>query len=135
MKNTSLNEKIFLYFCTNGVYSKVMYKPFQKNMMLFCILCLFGCLGPEPAENLLTGSWKYSSYYTGSWEKIIFNKELTYRLETYNGETYQLSILEGTYRYDARKFILEQRLTGDVAFQYLISGDSLITMNKVYLRQ
>lgn len=107
----------------------------QIPPVFLVVLLIIGCFGSDPGENRLIGTWKYSNYYTGSWEKITFREELTYRLETYNGELYQSSVLEGTYRYDQEKFILERRYGTDTAFEYFISGDSLITMDKLYLRQ
>jgi hypothetical protein len=108
---------------------------FQKTALFSVFLLLLSCFGSDPGENRLIGTWKYSSYYTGSWEKIIFREDLSYRLETYNGETFQSSAINGTYRYDQEKFILEQYRNNDVAFEYAIHGDSLFTMNKVYIRQ
>ncbi len=110
-------------------------KRFFKICLLLLLFSFFACLSPKPKENPLLGSWKYSNYYTGSWEKIIFRGELSYRLETYNAESNHRNVLEGTYRYDSRKFILEQRYSRDVVFEYQIHGDSLISMSKVYLRQ
>lgn len=107
----------------------------QIPAAILIVLLIIGCFGSDPGENRLIGTWKYSNYYTGSWEEILFREDLSYRLENYDGEKYQSTILNGTYRYDQEKFVFENPHGIDVAFEYYISGDSLITMNKLYLRQ
>ncbi len=92
-------------------------------------------MGNEEIENVLIGTWKNMSYQTGNWEKITFHEDLSYRLETYSGITYRSTVISGTYRYDEEQFILEERMGSDYAFSYSVSGDSLFTMDKIYLRQ
>ncbi len=98
-------------------------------------LLIAGCMGSEAPENVLAGKWKYTSYYTGNWEKIIFREDLSYRLETYNAASHNSTVMTGTYRYDEDQFVLQQRTGMDYAFDYSVSGDSLFTMHKIYLRQ
>ena len=105
-------------------------------VILLLLIILSACTQPEEIENVLIGTWKYMNYQTGDWEKITFNEDLTYRLENYNGETYQLATYTGTYRYDEDKFIFERRGRDDIGFYYVISGDNLIIASgKTYVRQ
>jgi hypothetical protein len=105
-------------------------------LLLPLLIILSSCTRPEEIENPLIGIWKYMNYQTGDWEKITFSEDLTYRLENYNGTTYQTVIYSGTYTFDEEKFIFERRGYDDIAFYYEISGDNLIiSFGKTYIRQ
>ena len=111
----------------------------RLTLIAAVLLLLFlsaACVRPdEDIENVLIGTWKHMNYNSGDWEKITFREDMSYRLVTYDGSLYTTNILSGTYRFTEEQFIFEQRYGNDFAFSYTVSGDSLITMNKVYLRQ
>ncbi|MBN2781599.1 MAG: hypothetical protein JXR21_06515 [Candidatus Marinimicrobia bacterium] len=103
--------------------------------ILVFLLLLTACAGVEDPENLLIGTWKHINYQTGDWEKITFNEDKTYRLENYDGATYQTSVLAGNYTFDEERFVIKQRFSYDIAYYYTISGDNLYFGGLIYVRQ
>ncbi|MDZ7822259.1 MAG: hypothetical protein U5N26_10945 [Candidatus Marinimicrobia bacterium] len=71
----------------------------------------------------------------GTGKRSFSGRTSAYRLETYNAASHNSTVMTGTYRYDEDQFVLQQRTGMDYAFDYSVSGDSLFTMNKIYLRQ
>ena len=113
-----------------------MKKYFKISLLLLISLfLLLGCFGNEEIENVLIGTWKYMNYNTGDWEKITFNEDLTYRLENYNGATYQTAVITGTYTYDEERYVLERRGAAGVAIDYSVSGNNLYALGHTYTRQ
>ncbi|MCF7832179.1 MAG: hypothetical protein K9N05_01210 [Candidatus Marinimicrobia bacterium] len=115
-----------------------MKKKYTKILLLILsILLLFSaCTEPEEIENPLIGTWKYMNYQTGDWEKITFREDLTYRLENYNGTSYESVVITGNYHFDEEKYVFERRGLDDIGFFYEISGNNLIvTYGKTYVRQ
>ncbi len=113
-----------------------MKKYFKISLLLLISLfLLLGCFGNEEIENVLIGTWKYMNYNTGDWEKITFNEDLTYRLENYNGTTYQTAVTTGAYTYDEDRFTYERRGAVDISFNYSISGNNLYILGRAYIRQ
>ena len=77
--------------------------------IIILVILLFACTGPEETPNELLGSWKYTNYQTGDWEKLTFKDDLTYVLVHYDGTYYTTTTYSGTYSYTETSFTLKQR--------------------------
>jgi hypothetical protein len=102
------------------------------------LLMISACTEPEEFENVLIGSWKYTNYQTGNWEKIVFYDDLDYRLINYMSSTSQTTTVTGTYTYTDTTFNLKSGGSNpiEVVFKYAVSDDRLLVYpGKTYIRQ
>ena len=115
-----------------------MKKPLPKIIfaLLSIILIFTACTEPEEFENVLIGSWKYTDYQTGDWEKIVFHENLDYILYNFSSYSQSTSSYSGTYSYTDTTFTLERRATTNIVFKYAVSDNYLIVYpGKTYVRQ
>ena len=106
--------------------------------ILLLALFLSSCEDPIEYENVLIGSWKYTDYQTGDWEKISFYEDLDYRLVNFNANYDQTTTVTGTYTYTDTTFTLKSRGASplEVVFMYAVDDVQLLVYpGKTYVRQ
>ena len=117
-----------------------MKKTLPAMMIAFLsILMIFSaCTEPEEFENVLIGSWKYTNYQTGEWEKIVFKGTLDFNLYHYFPESGSTTGIMGTYTYTDTTYTLKTGTSNPnyIVFKYAVSGDYLVIYpGKTYIRQ